>query len=71
MSWKPRVKVVNNGDKWSLNGLCFATQNEAEQNAFDLMMRWTSCEECGAVEVDEPVTHTYIDGVLGHLQKTG
>jgi hypothetical protein len=61
------MKVHGNGDKWSRNALVFATKQEAEENAHDLFMRWTACDEWRVVEVDEPVSHTYRDGKLEHL----
>jgi len=69
MAWKPQVKVMGEGDRWSSNSLVFATEAEARANASDLFDRWYACTDHGAVEVDEPVTHTYVDGVLGHLPK--
>lgn len=66
MSFKPEVLVSG---KWSRNSLVFATQAEAQQNAHALFMRWFACEDSRAVEVDEPVTHTWIDGELGHIEK--
>lgn len=59
MSWKPEVQIVNNGDKWSRNGLVFATEAEATNSARDLMMRWFAVTDCRAVESDEPVNYTY------------
>jgi hypothetical protein len=67
MSWKPEVFVEG---KWSRNGLVFATEQEAKDSARDLMMRWFAVEDSRAVEVDEPVRHTYVDGQLGHVEKT-
>jgi hypothetical protein len=61
MSWKPEVFVEG---KWSRNGLVFATQKEAEENAADLMMRWFAVQDSRAVEVDEPVNSTYRDRQL-------
>jgi hypothetical protein len=61
MSWKPEVLVDGN---WSRNGLVFATQEEAENNARDLMMRWWSVQDSRAAEVDEPVNYIYRDGQL-------
>jgi hypothetical protein len=58
MSWKPEVFVEG---KWSRNALVFATKEEAEANAKDLMMRWFAVQDSRAVEVDEPVNHTYRD----------
>jgi len=59
MSWKPQVKTVSD-DKWYNNALVFETRKEAEDSAFDLMMRWTAVTEHGAVESDLPVTHSYV-----------
>ena len=66
MGWKPEVQTGND-PKWYRNGLTFATEAEAQNSAFDLMMRWTAVADYSAVEVDEPVTHVYLDGVLGHV----
>jgi hypothetical protein len=52
MPWKPEVYVEG---MWSQNSLVFATQAEAEMEAYALLMRWTLCEKSRAVEVDEPV----------------
>jgi len=68
MGWKPQVKVAGNGDKWAHNALVFATENEAQDSAFDLMMRWTAVTDHGAVEVAEEATHTYVGGVLKALE---
>jgi len=38
--WRPLVQVSGE-DKWSGNGLVFATKKEAEQSAYNLGMRWT------------------------------
>jgi hypothetical protein len=67
MGWKPQVKTGSD-PKWYQNGLTFATQKEAEKNAFDLMMRWFAVTDHGAVEVAEEATHTYVDGVLGYVE---
>lgn len=61
MSWQPEVFVER---KWTQNGLVFATEQEATGYASNLFMRWTMCEDSRAVEVDAPVTHTYVDGRL-------
>lgn len=58
MSWKPEVFVER---KWSQNALVFATREEAEQNARDLYLRWTLCEDYRAVESDQPVNYRYVD----------
>jgi hypothetical protein len=61
MAWRPDVKV---GGQWSSNGLVFETEAEARNSASDLMDRWMPVEDCRAVEVDRPVTHTYINREL-------
>lgn len=58
MSWKPEVFVEG---KWSRNGLVFATEQEAKDNASDLLNRWYVPTDSRAVEVDEPVNYSYID----------
>lgn len=66
MSWKPEV-IADGIGKWAGNALRFATKEEAESNVYDLMMRWMSVRETRVVECDDPVTHTYVDHVLGHV----
>jgi hypothetical protein len=62
MPWKPEVFVEG---KWSQNSLVFATEEEAKQNAHDLFMRWTSCDDSRAAEVpDAVVNYRYEDGKL-------
>jgi hypothetical protein len=63
MSWKPEV-IADPSGKWCNNGLAFATKEEAEQNVFDLSMRWTMVRETRVVESDEPVNYTYHDRKL-------
>jgi hypothetical protein len=64
VGWKPEVLVQGT---WSRNGLVFATEEEAKQNAFDLSMRWTLCMDSRAVEVDEAPNYKYVDGQLVRL----
>ena len=66
MSWKPEVKVDG---KWSRNGLVFATEQEAKDNAYDLMCRWFLVADSRAVEVDEPVNYTYTTFKLEAVEK--
>jgi hypothetical protein len=58
-SWAPEVFVEG---KWSRNALRFATKEEAEASAFNLMMRWTSVADSRATEADEPVNYRWVDG---------
>ena len=44
MSWKPEV-IADNTGKWVGNQLRFATREEAEVHAGDLVMRWTLVHE--------------------------
>jgi hypothetical protein len=69
MPFKPEVKVVNNGGKWSQNALVFATREEAEASARDLFDRWTATEDHRAVEVDDThvVNYRWVDGHLEHI----
>ena len=63
MSWKPEVKTGND-NKFYGNALAFATKEEAETSARDLMNRWLLVVEYRAVESDEPVNYKLVDGVL-------
>jgi len=66
MSWKPEVLVQG---QWSQNALVFATQKEAQENAWDLRCRWILVDDCRAVEVDDPVNYSFVDGVLVEVKK--
>lgn len=68
MSFKPEV-TTGSDPKFYDNALAFATREEAENNARDLFGRWTLCTGWRAVESTDPVTHTFIDGVLGDAPK--
>lgn len=68
MSFKPQVETVNDPGKFLGNALAFATFDEAYQNARDLSHRWMLVKDYRAIESDEPVTHTYVDGVLGYAE---
>ena len=68
MSYKPEVKVMNNGGQWSQNNLAFATYEEALESARDLYNRWILCEDFRAVESDQPVNYAIIDGVMREVQ---
>lgn len=56
MSWKPEVRTGND-EKWYDNSLRFATQEEAEASARDLMNRWMLVVACRAVESEDPVNY--------------
>jgi hypothetical protein len=63
MSWKPEVQTGND-PVWYGNGLRFATQQEAFDNAFNLSMRWTAVHDYRASESDDPVNYAWVDGKL-------
>lgn len=68
MSWKPEVCVEGN---WARNGLVFATEKEARDSAYDLMLRWTLVEDYRAVEVTDLVNSSYHDGELKEISING
>lgn len=62
MSFKPAVKVIGNGSKWSYNGTRFATHQEALDAARELMSRWVLVIDIDAHESDDPVNYQFVDG---------
>lgn len=62
MSWKPEVQVE--GTSWSQNALVFATEQEASDNARDLMMRWYAVKDCRAAQSDQTVNYSYVNRQL-------
>ena len=56
MSWKPEIRTGND-EKWYDNSLRFATREEAEVSAKDLMARWLLVVDCRVTESDEPVNY--------------
>lgn len=66
MSFKPQVATDSSGEFYG-NALAFATHAEALKNAQDLMHRWMLVRDYRAVESTDPVTHTYVGGVLNGL----
>jgi hypothetical protein len=55
-SWKPEVRTGSD-PKFYGNNLAFATREEAERNAKDLMSRWMLVVEWRVVESDQPVNY--------------
>jgi hypothetical protein len=51
-------------NKWLANGLVFATEKEAADNARDLLMRWTVPTDSRAAESTDPVNYSYVNGKL-------
>ncbi len=66
MSFKPEV-VADSSGKFYGNALAFATYDEALANARDLANRWMLVTDYRATESSEPVSHTYVNGVLNGL----
>ena len=67
-SFKPEVSTDSSG-KFYCNALAFATHEEALANAQELSWRWFSVRDFRAVESDDPVTHTWVNGKLGHVSE--
>lgn len=65
MSYKPEVRTGSD-PKWYDNNLAFATYDEAEYSARDLMNRWLLVVEYRVVESDEPVNY-HIDLETGEM----
>ena len=65
--WKPQVEV--NG-QWAGNSLVFATKEEADNSAYDLMQRWLLCTDSRAIETDAEPTHSYDGRELKPLPHT-
>lgn len=59
MNWKPEVEV--SGREWCTNALVFATKEEAEANARNLMMRWMLVTGTRAKATDDPVNYKWTD----------
>lgn len=59
MSWKPEVQTDSTG-KWYSNALRFATEEEAEISAKDLMARWMLVTACRAAPSDDPVNYRLV-----------
>ena len=64
MSFKPEVST-DGGRTFHQNALAFATREEAETSARDLMSRWMLVTGWRAVESDQPVNYRLrFDGAL-------
>lgn len=63
MSYAPEV-IAGNSEKWSGNGLRFATREEAEANVADLFSRWMLVKETRVVESSDPVNYAWVNGRL-------
>ncbi len=67
MSWKPQVFLASE-NKWCGNALVFETEEEACQNASDLLMRWFVPTDSRAIESTDPVNYRYINRQLERLE---
>lgn len=56
MSYKPEVRFGTD-TKWYDNSLAFATREEAEYSARDLMNRWLLVVDWRVVESEQPVNY--------------
>lgn len=69
-SWKPEVRTGSD-PKFYANNLAFATKDEAERSAKDLMARWLLVVEWRVVESDQPVNYRMrYDGALEAVDNT-
>jgi hypothetical protein len=66
MSYKPMVQTAND-PKFYANALRFATEQEAESYALDLLCRWTATTDYRVDESDDPVTHKWDENGLTRL----
>lgn len=57
MSFKIEAKV---GGEWSTNGLCFATQDEADRYGKALWGAWMLVQKVRTIEVAEPANYRFI-----------
>lgn len=64
-SYRPMVLVDAD---FAGNALRFATREEAEANARDLMSRWMAVREIRVDESDDPVNYRWIDGRLAAVE---
>jgi hypothetical protein len=59
-SFRPEV-IADSSGQWLGNGLRFATKEEAEASALDLMLRWTLVRDYRAAESDDEVNYSYVN----------
>ena len=63
MSFKPSVST-DGGVTFNESALAFATREEAETSAKDLMARWLLVTDWRVIESDQPVNYVIKDGVM-------
>jgi hypothetical protein len=64
-SFKPEVQTDDSG-QWYGNALRFATRQEAEDNARDLMDRWFAVRAYRASLSEDSVNYQYVSGPIDH-----
>lgn len=67
-SYKPEV-VTDSSGKWYGNALRFATREEAEASAQDLMSRWLLVRECRASESEDEPNYRIVDGRIERIKE--
>jgi hypothetical protein len=65
-SYKPEV-IADNSGKWVGNALRFKTEQEAQDNVRDLMMRWFLVTDTRVVPSDDQPNYTFLNGELEAL----
>ena len=68
MSFKPSVST-DGGATFNENALAFATREEAELSAKDLMARWLLVTDWRVVESDQPVNYAINNGIMEAVQE--
>jgi hypothetical protein len=63
MSWKPEV-IADCSGAFVGNAVRFDTEDEAQAYVVDLARRWVSVVAIRVREVDDAVTHRWVDGRL-------
>lgn len=61
MNFKPGV-VTDDSGKLYTNALVFATREEAQASADELMSRWMLVRSTGVIETEDPVNYRFVDG---------
>lgn len=67
MSWAPEVQTGNDHN-WYGNSLRFATKEESDISAKDLMDRWLLVVAYRSVESDDPVNYQIKNGVMSAVK---
>lgn len=70
LSWAPVATDSREQDpKFTINGLRFATYQEAKQWAMDLTLRWLGCRDVSVIPTRDPVTHQVVEGVVEPVEQ--